>query len=383
MKKIFYWSPHLSNVATIKNVINSAKSIKIFNKNNHDISIIDTIGEWQNQKKVLNTYKINLIKLSNYSLDKYLPVTGYLKSRLFYIYIFLAKFFPLKKILNKEKPEYLILHLVTSLPLIILLFSNTSTKFILRISGLPKLGFFRKILWKKVSNRLFLITCPSDQTKSDMIKLNIFPKDKLEVLYDPILEVNFISKNLKQDRNNSFKNKKYFLNIGRLTKQKNQILLINAFSEVFKKYNYLNLIIVGDGEEKNNLLKQIKLNNIENNVHFLGQIDNVYPLIKNSMATISTSLWEDPGAVMIETSYCKKISIVSDCPNGPAEFLSFGEGGYLFKNNNVDDLINKIYSFLNDEEHIKKKKILLSKKNSKNYTIFSHYKKINQLLKLS
>ena len=26
MKKIFYWSPHLSNVATIKNVINSAKS---------------------------------------------------------------------------------------------------------------------------------------------------------------------------------------------------------------------------------------------------------------------------------------------------------------------------------------------------------------------
>ena len=51
MKKIFYWSPHLSNVATIKNVINSAKSIKIFNKNGQDISIIDTIGEWENQKK--------------------------------------------------------------------------------------------------------------------------------------------------------------------------------------------------------------------------------------------------------------------------------------------------------------------------------------------
>ena len=51
MKKIFYWSPHLSNVATIKNVINSAKSIKIFNKSDQDISIIDTIGEWENQKK--------------------------------------------------------------------------------------------------------------------------------------------------------------------------------------------------------------------------------------------------------------------------------------------------------------------------------------------
>ena len=383
MKKIFYWSPHLSNVATIKNVINSAKSIKIFNKSDQDISIIDTIGEWENQKKILNAYKINLIKLSNYSLSKYLPVTGYFKSRIFFLYIVLSKFFPLKKILNNEKPEYLIIHLVTSLPLIILLFVRTNTKFILRISGLPKLGFFRKILWKKVSKRLFLITCPSDQTKSDMIKLNIFPEDKIVVLYDPIIEVNSISKDLKQNTFDTFKNKKYFLNIGRLTKQKNQILLIHAFSEIFKKYSNLNLLIVGEGEEKNNLQKQIKLNKIENNVHFLGQIDNVYPLIKNSMATISTSLWEDPGAVMIETSYCKKISIVSNCPNGPAEFLSFGKGGYLFKNNNLDDLIDKIYSFLNDDENTKKKKILLSKKNSKNYTIFNHYKKINQLLHLS
>ena len=179
MKKIFYWSPHLSNVATIKNVINSAKSIKTFSKNDNDVSIIDTIGEWENQKKILNMFKINLIKLSNFSLHKYLPVTGYFKSRIFFLYIILSKFFPLKKILNKEKPEYLILHLVTSLPLIILLFSKTSTKFILRISGLPKLSFFRKILWKKVSNKLYLITCPSNQTKSDLIKLNIFPEHKL------------------------------------------------------------------------------------------------------------------------------------------------------------------------------------------------------------
>ena len=84
-----------------------------------------------------------------------------------------------------------------------------------------------------------------------------------------------------------------------------------------------------------------------------------------------------------KTSYCKKISIVSDCPNGPAEFLSFGKGGYLFKNNDIDDLIDKIYSFLKDDEYTKKKKILLSQKNSKNYTIFNHYKKINQLLHLS
>ena len=50
MKKIFYWSPHLSRVATIKNVINSAKSIKVFNKNEINVSIIDAVGEWKKKK---------------------------------------------------------------------------------------------------------------------------------------------------------------------------------------------------------------------------------------------------------------------------------------------------------------------------------------------
>ena len=54
MKKIFYWSPHLSNVATVKNVINSAKSLKIFNKKDYEVSIIDTIGEWKDKKSNLN-----------------------------------------------------------------------------------------------------------------------------------------------------------------------------------------------------------------------------------------------------------------------------------------------------------------------------------------
>jgi len=66
MKKIFYWSPHLSNVATIKNVINSAKSLKRFNDKEYEISIIDTFGEWKDKKDILNQYKISVLKLSNF-----------------------------------------------------------------------------------------------------------------------------------------------------------------------------------------------------------------------------------------------------------------------------------------------------------------------------
>ena len=154
--------------------------------------------------------------------------------------------------LKKEKPEYFILHLVTILPLIILLLSNHKTKFILRISGLPKITFLRKILWKKASNKLFLITCPSEQTKVDMVQLGLFPEKKIKVLYDPILEFELISEKLKKKYELNKKNKKYFLNIGRLTKQKNQALLIKAFKDLTKNYQDLHLYIVGDGEEKRN-----------------------------------------------------------------------------------------------------------------------------------
>ena len=51
MKKIFYWSPYLSNVATIKNVLNSAMSMKKYNKKSLNISIIDVVGEWSKYEK--------------------------------------------------------------------------------------------------------------------------------------------------------------------------------------------------------------------------------------------------------------------------------------------------------------------------------------------
>ena len=198
MKKIFYWSPHLSNVATIKNVINSAKSLKMFNKKDYEISIIDTIGEWKDKKSNLNKFNVNVLSLSNFDLGNFLPITGFFRSRIFSLIILLTKFVPLKKILKKRNQTYFLMHLITIIPLIVMFFSSNKTKFILRISGLPKLNFIRKVLWKATSKKIYLVTCPSNQTRNDLLKLKIFPKEKLKILYDPILEVNQISKKPKR-----------------------------------------------------------------------------------------------------------------------------------------------------------------------------------------
>jgi len=383
MKKICYWSPHLSNVATIKNVINSAISLKKFTKKGINIKIFNVIGEWSDYKKLFASHNIDIIEFSNFKLTRFYPITGFLKSRLVYFLVFFFKTIQLKKILKKENPDFLIIHLITIIPLFLLIFFKFNTKFVLRISGLPKLTILRKFLWKFVSNKVFLITCPSEQTKKDLEKLNIFPKNKLKILYDPIIKVDDIMQQLKQANHLNLKEKKYLLNIGRLTNQKNHMLLLKAFLEISKTNSELLLYIIGAGENKKKIQSFIELNNLQKNIFLLGHLNNVFPIIKNSLAVISTSLWEDPGAVMVEASYCNKNVISSNCPNGPEEFLSNGKGGYLFQNKNKKDLVDKIKLFLNENEKDRFSKILLCKKKVKNYTLFQHYKNFSFLLNLS
>ena len=60
--KIFYWSPFLSNIATIDSVINSIKSIKKFDQKKEIFPyIIDATGEWKEKSRKLEN--LNVIKL--------------------------------------------------------------------------------------------------------------------------------------------------------------------------------------------------------------------------------------------------------------------------------------------------------------------------------
>ena len=376
MTKVFYWCPYLSDVATITNVINSAISLKKYKKKSQ-ISLLETIGEWQFAKEKLLKYNIKIEKLSN--LNFYTNKVGFFKSRLYLLFIFFLNFFPFVRLLKIKKPDFLIIHLLTSLPLVSLIFFEFKTKFILRISGLPKLNFFRKFFWKLSSRNIYLVTCPSKETLEYLKKLNIFEEKKLKILYDPIINVSNINKKNKMvqdkiDHNN------FFLNIGRLTNQKNQILLINTFNILIKKNKNLILYIVGEGEKRFQLQEKIETLKLQNNIFLIGHKENVFPYIKKARAVIISSLWEDPGAVMIEASFCNTTVISSNCPNGPNEFILNNQGGYLFESNKLNSLENSINIFLNDSQKKIFKKKIFAKKKTKNYTIYNHYKLLNKIL---
>lgn len=376
MYKIFYWSPYLSNVATINNVLNSALSLAKYNKK-FEISLINAFGEWNVKKNLLKRNNIKIEKLTSLNIN--LPIIGYLRSRVYLFFIFLINFFPFLNLLKNKKPDYIIIHLLTSLPLILLFLFNFKTKFILRISGLPKLNFLRKLLWMKVSKKIYMVTCPSIETYNQIKELEIFPNDKIIILYDPIIKISDIMEKKKEifDKDLS---ENFYLSIGRLTRQKNHILLLKAFLEQTKKNKDAILYIIGDGEKENYLNNFIIKNNLTKNIILLGHKKNVFPFLYKAKATIITSLWEDPGAVMIESAFCNTPIISSDCKNGPSEFIMNNKAGYLFENNNLNSLTSVIDNFINKPDGSIEQKIIAAKKNCKKFTFFNHYKKLKSIL---
>ena len=153
MKNIFYWSPCLSNIGTINSTLNSAIGLKKYFKEDYKVVIINVCGEWDKYRVYLKKNHIEIQDLG-FNYFKFLPKEGYIFSRISYLIIFILSFLPLKRLLLKNKPDHLILHLITSLPLFIMLTNKVDTNFILRISGFPKLNFIRKLFWKKISNKI-------------------------------------------------------------------------------------------------------------------------------------------------------------------------------------------------------------------------------------
>ena len=102
--------------------------------------------------------------------------------------------------------------------------------------------------------------------------------------------------------------------------------------------------------------------------------------MNKAKAVIVSSLWEDPGFVMVEAAFNLVPLIVSDCPSGPKEFVDKDKNGYLFNSNNEKSLIMKINKFEKDKNIIVKKKIKNALDKSLNYTDINHYRLLKKFI---
>ena len=375
MKKNYFWSPHIDpHVATLRSVSNSLNSLTRYEKKSKNF-LINVFGEWD-EHNFLNVNKIDLFSNKKLKNKKF---KGFINSRFLYLLIFFSSYFPLKKILIKNKPDFLIIHLITSIPILLFIFNKFKTELILRISGYPKLNLFRSCLWKIASTKIKYVVCPTEETKNFLLKKKIFDKKQLIFIPDPILDIKKINILKKEKLETKFK-EPFFLSVGRFTKQKNHIFLINFFSKNLQYLENYKLVIIGQGELENDYFKIIKDKKLENKIEILGYKKNIFNYLYNAKCVISCSLWEDPGFIMIESSCVGTPIISSDCPSGPKEFIGKNENGFIFKSNDEASFKKALDEFIISSKDNINKKLINAKKRSKLYTCFYNSKKLSNII---
>ena len=379
-KSIYYWSPCLTKVGTVKSTINSAISLAKYSKS-YNVKILNVFGEWSKYKDYLKKKNVEVEDLA-FNYYNFLPKNGFLNSRFSYLTICFISLIPLIIFLKRKKPDFLILHLITSLPLILLNILKFKSQIILRISGYPKLNYLRRKLWIYSGNKIFAITCPTQELKKELIDKQIFQNDKVKILFDAIINIEElidkkIDKNLIPKTN---LDKGYFLSAGRFTKQKNYIYLIKEFKKFLELHPNEKLVLIGEGELEKKIKREITNCNLKKNIMLLNYTDNIYYYMKNSKAFILSSLWEEVGFVIVEAAVCNTFVISSNCKNGPKEFLMDGKAGLLFENNENKGLFKKLKDFKKLEENEIYEKKVLAKKNSVKFSMFRHFLSLKNII---
>ena len=104
----------------------------------------------------------------------------------------------------------------------------------------------------------------------------------------------------------------------------------------------------------------------------MGYTEYIYEYMRKSDAFVLSSLWEDPGHVIVEAAFNNSFVISSNCKNGPSEFLEYGKAGILFENNKNNSLFGALGNFVSKGFEVNLKKFLL-KKNFLKYSLLRHH----------
>ena len=187
--------------------------------------------------------------------------------------------------------------------------------------------------------------------------------------------LDFVSKtvsNLKDKR---------MISVGRLSKEKGYMDLLDMSKTIFKDHNDWHLDIVGDGSERETLENYIKNNNLSNNVTLHGFKDRDYinNLLKKSSIYLMTSYTESFGIVLIEAMNYGLPVIAFDDAEGAREIIN-KNNGYLIDNRDKSKYINKVNELINDYD-LRVRLGLEGKKDSKEYDPEIVYKKWIDLIK--
>lgn len=154
---------------------------------------------------------------------------------------------------------------------------------------------------------------------------NYFPRlirEKIDIIYNPISDKYIWKSGLKAEK------KKIIITVGRLSPQKNHIMLINAFAKVNEKYPEYQLHIYGDGEIREKTESYIKTKGLEDNVILKGRCNSLGDVLPQAEIFAMSSNYEGMSNALIEAMYVG-VPVVTTTVSGTKELIEDGTNGFV------------------------------------------------------
>lgn len=212
-----------------------------------------------------------------------------------------------------------VFHLFNAGPMVLLILRLASVrKIIYHIHGtiywkkyIEKIS--NKISWYLAlygSNRMYNVQflANSEFSKKRFLE-QISPVVRIEVLYNAFDPLKF--KPVKKSPDPQLK----IFYIGRLVPGKNLFLWLDAAEHILKYFPKTRFKIVGDGNLKNGLLKQIKEKGLEKHIEITGYIDEVEKVYQDNDLLLFLSEFESFGNVIVESVLTQTPVIASAIPS--------------------------------------------------------------------
>lgn len=209
------------------------------------------------------------------------------------------------------------------------------------------LGFF-------VARRADVIRAVSTRIANNLVKAGI---EKKRIFYatPPVDADSFIKMDMNEESaligQYGLSDRKTFLFVGRLCKQKNLPMLFRAVAKIKHNFPEVRVLLVGDGPEREaleNLAKRLSLDGI---VFFVGKVpnDKLKSFIRIAQALILCSFYEGTAKVIKETAFVGTPTICTDM-SGADDVVIHGKTGFIIPVGDVTSLSGAMERFLREND---------------------------------
>lgn len=232
-------------------------------------------------------------------------------------------------------------------------------------TGKTKEGSLKYKLIKAIEQSAFekadAVSCICEGLKSDLIKRGI-PKKKLFVTPNAVDINNFKpshQRDVELEQKLNLSGKKVIAFIGTFFKYEGLHYAISAMKKIAQERNDIHLLLVGAGNELNNLKAQVKTEGLEDCVTFVGRVPFAEVSRYYSLADLMVFPRESIRLTELVTplkpleSMAQYKPVIASDIGGHKELIEDNETGFLFPADNASALASKIIEVIGDSALLK------------------------------